>query len=195
VRGRNGEYELYMPLLGDHQLENAASAVAALEALASQGIAVNAKAMEVGFEQVSWPCRMEVLSRSPLLVADGAHNVYSVESLLKSLPKYLNFEKLILVTGFSRDKNVEGMAQALREKADSVFATASRHPRSLEPGEVARLFGGPVTTAATAAEALRLALDSAGPRDLVLAVGSLFLTAEVRESALGIEPEIYSKLS
>ncbi|MDE0720340.1 MAG: bifunctional folylpolyglutamate synthase/dihydrofolate synthase [Dehalococcoidia bacterium] len=195
VRGRNGEYELYMPLLGDHQLENAASAVAALEALASLGIAVNAKAMEVGFEQVSWPCRMEVLSRSPLLVADGAHNVYSVESLLKSLPKYLNFEKLILVTGFSRDKNVEGMAQALREKADSVFATASRHPRSLAPDEVARLFDGPVTTAATASEALQLALDSARPRDLVLVVGSLFLTAEVRESALGIEPEIYSELS
>jgi len=118
-----------------------------------------------------------------------------VESLLKSLPKYLDFEKLILVTGFSRDKNVEGMAQALREKADLVFATASRHPRSLAPDEVARLFDGPVTTAATAAEALRLALDSAGPRDLVLAVGSLFLTAEVRESALGIEPEIYSELS
>lgn len=194
VRGRKAEYNLHMPLLGSHQLENAACAVAALEALTSQGIEVSSQAMEVGFERVSWPCRMEILLRSPLLVADGAHNVYSVESLLKSLPKYLAYEKLILVAGFSRDKNVDGMAQALGEKADVIFATASRHPRSLTPAEVARLFSQSVTTADTAAEALRMALDSAGKKDLVLATGSLFLTAEVRESALGIEPEIYPGL-
>ncbi len=111
------------------------------------------------------------------------------------MPKYLNYEKLILVTGFSRDKNIEGMAQSLDSKADSVFATVSRHPRSLAPEEVAGLFNQSVETAPTVAEALRLALDSAGKNDLVLATGSLFLTAEVRESALGIEPEIYPGLS
>jgi dihydrofolate synthase/folylpolyglutamate synthase len=193
VRGRNGEYELYMPLLGAYQLENAASAVAALEALGSQGIDVPANAMEVGFEKVSWPCRMEVLSRSPLLVADGAHNVYSVESLLKSLPDYLGYDRLILVAGFSRDKNVEGMARALGEKADIIVATASRHPRSMQTTEVAELFpeSGKLVLAATPADALKMALDIAGKKDLVLATGSLFLAAEVREAALGIEPEIY----
>lgn len=193
VRGRNGEYELYMPLLGAHQLENAASAVAALEALGSQGIDVPAKAMEVGFEKVSWPCRMEILSRSPLLVADGAHNVYSVESLLTSLPDYLEYDRLILVAGFSRDKNVEGMARALGEKADIIVATASRHPRSMQAVEVADLFpesGKPVLVS-TPAEALGIAMEIAEKKDLVLATGSLFLAAEIREVALGIEPEIY----
>lgn len=197
VRGRNGEYDLYMPLLGAHQLENAALAVAALEAFGSQGIDVSAKAMEVGFENVSWPCRMEVLSRSPLLVADGAHNVYSIESLLKSLPDYLAYDRLILVVGFSRDKNVEGMARALGEKADIIVATASRHPRSMQAVEVAGLFpetGKPVL-ASTPADALRLAMEIAGKKDLVLATGSLFLAAEVREAALGIEPEIYPELT
>ncbi|MCH2513417.1 MAG: bifunctional folylpolyglutamate synthase/dihydrofolate synthase [Dehalococcoidia bacterium] len=197
VRGRNGEYDLYMPLLGAHQLENAALAVAALEAFGSQGIDVSAKAMEVGFENVSWPCRMEVLSRSPLLVADGAHNVYSIESLLKSLPDYLAYDRLILVVGFSRDKNVEGMARALGEKADIIVATASRHPRSMQAVEVAGLFpetGKPVL-ASTPADALRLAMEVAGKKDLVLATGSLFLAAEVREAALGIEPEIYPELT
>ena len=193
VRGRNGEYELYMPLLGAHQLENAASAVAALEALGKQGIDVSAKAMEVGFEKVSWPCRMEILSRSPLLVADGAHNVYSVESLLTSLPDYLEYDRLILVAGFSRDKNVEGMARALGEKADIIVATASRHPRSMQAVEVADLFpesGKPVLVS-TPAEALGIAMEIAEKKDLVLATGSLFLAAEIREVALGIEPEIY----
>ena len=100
---------------------------------------------------------MEILLKSPLLVADGAHNVYSVESLLKSLPKYLNYEKLIIVAGFSKDKSVVGMAQALEENADVIFATASRHPRSLTPCEVAGLFTKSVTTVDRAADALRLA--------------------------------------
>ena len=198
VKGRNDEYNLRMPLLGAHQLENASSAVAALEALASQGIDVPAKAMEVGFERVDWPCRMEVLSRSPLLVADGAHNVYSVESLLKSLPKYLEFDRIILIVGFSKDKNVADMAQALGEKADITIATASRHPRSMDVANLASLFkenGKTALEALTPADALKIAIGNAGSRDLILATGSLFLTAEVRESALGIEPEIYPELT
>ena len=197
VRSPAREYDLEMPLLGAHQLENATAAVAALEALASQGLDVPPEAVQAGFRRVDWPCRMEVLSRSPLLVADGAHNVYSVESLLKSLPQYLNFDRLILVVGFSRDKNVEGMAQALAAKADIIFATASRHPRSMTPPEVASLFakaGMMAAPAPTPADALKMALESARERDLVLATGSLFLTAEVREEALGIEPEIYPEL-
>ena len=201
VRGRHGDYDLQIPLLGIHQQENAAAAVAALEALASQGLEVPPKAIESGFKSVSWPCRMEVLSRSPLLVADGAHNVYSVESLLRSLPEYLSYYRLILVAGFSRDKNVEGMARALGAKSDIIFATASRHPRSLAPGEVASLFAktgtaAPAPTVAQSpADALKMALECAEEGDLVLATGSLFLTAEVREAALGIQPEIYPELS
>ncbi|MDA1127375.1 MAG: bifunctional folylpolyglutamate synthase/dihydrofolate synthase [Chloroflexi bacterium] len=198
VRSQTREYDLDIPLLGAHQLENATAAVAALEALASLGIEVPVEAIQTGFRNVSWPCRMEVLSRSPLLVADGAHNVYSVQTLLKTLPHYLNYRKLILVVGFSKDKNVEGMAQALAEKADIIYATASRHPRSMSPADVSGLFAGAgkrVSQSPTPAAALQTALDSAGEGDLVLATGSLFMTAEVRESALGIEPEIYPELS
>ena len=140
---------------------------------------------------------MEILSRSPLLVADGAHNVYSVESLLGSLPKYLEYDRLILVVGFSRDKNVEGMAQALGEKADFIYATASRHPRSLSPVDVSGLFVNPkqtISVVSTPADALNSALNTAREGDLILATGSLFLSAEVREAALGIEPEIYTEL-
>jgi dihydrofolate synthase/folylpolyglutamate synthase len=127
-------------------------------------------------------------------MVDGAHNVYSMESLLKSLPEYLNYDKLIVVVGFSKDKNIEGMAQALDDKADSIVATVSRHPRSLPVDELVGLFKQSAQKASTVAIALRMALESAGENDLVLATGSLFLTAEVRESALGIEPELYPGL-
>jgi dihydrofolate synthase/folylpolyglutamate synthase len=131
------------------------------------------------------------------LVADGAHNVYSIDSLLRSLPRYFDFDRLLLIVGFSRDKNVEDMARSLGRAADRVYAAASRHPRSLKAPELARLFereGAAATAAGPPGEALAQAMNEAGERDIILATGSLFLAAEVREAALGIEPEVYPEL-
>ena len=197
VKGRLGRYQLRIPLLGIHQLENAATAVAALEVLREQGHAIPDEAVQQGFAGVSWPCRMEVLSSSPAIVADGAHNVYSVEALLDSLPRYFSYRRLLLIVGFSRDKNVEEMVKRLSRAGQLVFATSSRHPRSLAPGSVAALFRGlgtPTMEASSPKEALAGALDEAGEDDLVLATGSLFVAAEVREARLGIEPELYPDL-
>lgn len=197
IQGRLGRYELRIPLLGTHQLENAATAVAALEVLREQGHAIPDDAVREGFANVSWPCRMEVLSSSPVIMADGAHNVYSVEALLDSLPRYFRHGRLLLIVGFSRDKNVEGMVKRLSQADPIVFATGSRHPRSLAPGAVAGLFkdlGTPSFEAPTPKEALVAALNQARADDLILATGSLFVAAEVREARLGIEPEVYPDL-
>jgi folylpolyglutamate synthase/dihydropteroate synthase len=114
------------------------------------------------------------------------------------LPHYFDYKRLILITGISHDKNVEGMVGSLAAKANRVYATASRHPRSLGPDELTRLFvdaGAEAQSFATPAQALDEAKSAAEPGDLVLATGSLFLAAEIREAALGIEPEIYPELS
>ena len=199
VHGRNGSYELMLPLLGDYQLENAATAVAALETMADcHGFPVTGEAIARGFAQVSWPCRMEVLSREPLLVADGAHNVYSIESLLASLPHYFSFHRLLLIAGVSRDKDVLGMVERMSQGASLVYATGSRHPRSMAPAELAGMLAGrgvPVEEAADPAEALAKATAAAGPDDMILATGSLFLAAEVREAVMGLEPETYPEIS
>lgn len=198
VQGRLGEHSLTMPLLGTYQLENAAAATAALEALREQGHSIPDEAMAKGFASVSWPCRMEALSRSPLVVADGAHNTHSMASLLESLPRYFSYQRLILVTGFSRDKSVADMVKLLAECSPVVFATRSRHPRSLPPVNLAGQFrargGAQVTEVDTVAEALTQALALAGPGDLILGTGSLFVAAEAREEMLGIEPELYPDL-
>jgi dihydrofolate synthase/folylpolyglutamate synthase len=197
VRGRLGQYQLTIPLLGSYQLENAATAVAALEVLREQGHTIPTDAIQLGFSGVSWPCRMEVLSRSPQVVTDGAHNLYSIEALLDSLPEYFNYHRLVLVLGFSSDKNVEDMVRRLALARPTVFATSSRHPRSLSPDAVAARFkdlGTAAVKTASTAEALEQALAVAGENDLVLATGSLFVAAEVREAMLGIEPEIYPDL-
>jgi len=197
VQGRLGDYNLRTPLLGTHQLVNAATAVAVLEVLREQGHHIPTDAVAQGFANVSWPCRMEVLAHSPLVVADGAHNLNSMETLLDSLPRYLDYRRLILVAGFSRDKSVEDMVRCLAKAEPVVFATASRHPRSLPSPDVSELFakrGISAVKTASPAGALSLALAAAGDDDLVLATGSLFVAAEVRETVLGIEPEIYPVL-
>ena len=199
VYGLRHTYELELPLLGEYQQENAATAVAALEAVAeAQGFEVPPEAVAAGLAAVSWPCRMEVLAERPLVVADGAHNPYSVDSLLRSLPDSLPHRRLLVVAGFSRDKNVAEMAGSLAAAASGpVFAAASRHPRSLPPDELAQLFrqyGAEAIPAATPAQALAMARSQATEDDLILATGSLFLAAEVREAALGLEPEVYPEL-
>ena len=140
---------------------------------------------------------MELLAREPLVVADGAHNDYSVDRLLESLPHYFDYDRLVVVAGFSRDKNVEAMVSSLAPAADLVIATQARHPRAMQVEELAEMLrerGAHTVSSPTPGEALEQGREAAGSRGIVLATGSLFLAAEVREAALGIEPEIYPNL-
>jgi dihydrofolate synthase / folylpolyglutamate synthase len=198
IRGRRGEYELSIPLLGTHQLENAASAVAALECLQDRGHRVPGEAIARGFAGTFWPCRMEVLGGSPLVMADGAHNAYSMAALLGSLQKYVDYQRLVVVAGFSRDKSVQDMVRLLAAQKPLVYVTRSRHPRSVPPEDLADLFRAEgvfdVVETHSTAEATRQAQEAAHPGDLVLATGSLFVAAEAREALLGIEPELYPDL-
>ena len=198
AQGRLGSYNLRIPLLGPHQQENAAVAVAVLETLQEQGYSIPEQAIVAGMAAVQWPGRMEVLGRRPTLVADGAHNVYSVAALLAALPQCFDYRRLILIAGFSRDKSVAGMVELLAKDQPQVIAARSRHPRSVPPAAIADLFRrngvDPVAERDTVAAALALARELAGPEDLILAAGSLFVAAELREAVLGIEPELYPEL-
>jgi len=189
VKGLRDSYRLTIPLLGSHQLDNAASAVAALEALG-----ISKQSIEVGLAKTHWPGRLQVLRRRPLLVVDGAHNLDSARKLKESLEQYFDFNKVILIIGTSSDKDVSGIIAELMPLADSVIATCSRHPRATKPevlaGEFARQ-GMKTETAESVADAVAGALKRAGRRDLILATGSLFLIAEVIEYVKGLRPEIY----
>ena len=158
VDGRLGSYELWMPLLGDYQVENATTAVGVLEVLKEQGFDVSERAMAEGFRRVCWPCRMEVLKRSPLVVCDGAHNPYSAARLRDCLPSYFDYRRLVLVVGVSQDKNLEGIVKELaavqpplnslltkegtegRPFRPHIIATRSRHPRAALTESVAEAF-------------------------------------------------------
>ncbi len=198
VQGRRGRYNLRIPLLGQHQQENAAVAVGVLETLQEQGHTIPERAVVEGMAQVSWPGRLEVLSRQPTVIADGAHNVYSMATLLAALAQGFDYRRLIFIAGFSRDKSVAGMVEVIAGVKPTIIAARSRHPRSVPPAAIADLFRNNgidgVPERDTVAAALELARELAGPEDLIVAAGSLFVAAELREAVLGIAAELYPDL-
>jgi dihydrofolate synthase/folylpolyglutamate synthase len=185
--------ELWLPLLGAHQLENAATAVAVVDILRASGANVPETAIDAGLRHVRWPGRLEVLRERPLVVADGAHNGDSARRLREALSDYFQFRRLILVSGVSEDKAVSEMAWELAPLASLVIATSSRHPRAGDPADVAGSYAaaGATTEIAASVEAgLERALALAAPEDLICAVGSLFVAAEAREHILKLAVEV-----
>jgi dihydrofolate synthase/folylpolyglutamate synthase len=186
VRGRLESYDLTIPLLGRYQLENAAVAVAALEVLGERGFHVSRESITGGLAKVDWPGRLQVLSRRPLLVVDGAHNTDSAGKLRQNLKEYFKFDRTILIIGVSVDKDLVGIISELATFFDQVIVTHSVHPRALPTAPVVAEFhrqGVDTMVAENISVALSLALSLAGPRDLICVTGSLFVVAGAIERA------------
>ena len=184
LSGLAGEYSLEIPLLGEHQLENAATAVAAAEVLATREARISPESIARGLNQVRWPGRLQVLRREPRVIVDGAHNADSARRLVRALGEYFDFQRVFLVFGASSDKNIAGMVAELASLPGEVIVTRSRHPRAVAPAVLGSEFSkyGIVTEEAeNVAAAVELALARANPADLICATGSLFLVAEVME--------------
>ncbi len=186
VKGRLCNYELSIPLLGQHQLENAATAVAALEVLAEKGFHVSKESITKGMEKISWPGRLQVLSRRPLLVVDGAHNPYSAGKLREAIERHFDFDRAILVIGTSSDKDIAGIISELVPLFDKVIVTRSTHPRAMPPEPIVAEFsrhGVEAQSTDDISVALPLALSLAGEKDLICVTGSLFVVAGAIEQA------------
>ncbi len=186
MRGRLASCELSIPLLGQHQLENAAAAVAALEVLTEKGGCISSDDIIRGLVRVDWPGRLQVLSRRPLVVVDGAHSPDSVRKLAQALGQYFDFERAILIIGASSDKDIAGMVSALVPQFDRVIVTRSTHPRALATTPIIAEFarhGVEAQATDDIATALPLALSLAGSRDLICVTGSLFVVAGAIEQA------------
>ncbi len=185
VNGVLASYQLSLPLLGRYQLENAATAVAALEVLAGRGFNISRDSIITGLAKVSWPGRFQIVRRSPLIVVDGAHNPASARGLGQSIEHYFkDFNQAILVIGTSFDKDIAGIVSELYPLFDKVIVTRSRHPRAMATPQLKAEFrkhGIKAQAAKTVPEALSLALAQAGSRDFICVTGSLFVAGEAIE--------------
>jgi dihydrofolate synthase/folylpolyglutamate synthase len=184
VKGMRGKYDLRIPLLGEHQMENASNAVAAIELLVGKGVKVTTQNIVEGLAKVDWPGRLQIMGRNPWVVVDGAQNAYSMKRLGEALKAYFKYRKATLILGFGADKDISGMAAEAVKTTGDIILAKSQHPRAVKAADLAAEFqkhGVTPKTAENVKDAVKMALGAAGADDLICAAGSLFVVAEVME--------------
>ncbi len=167
------------PLAGEHQVENALTAVAALLAAG-----VSVEAIEAGIRATRWPGRLEHVRSAPEVILDGAHNPSGARALAAYLRRHYADRRIWLVFGAMRDKAAEEMASVLSPLANRVILTSAGSSRALRPEALRPFFDNPAVTLTPNSEAaLELSLD-APPGDVVVIAGSLILVGEARRLLL-----------
>lgn len=185
--GGRSEWEptrLTIPLLGYHQVENSATAYSALQVARNNGIRISEAAIKNGFQNVKWPARFEVLKRNPPIIIDSAHNRDSALKLRLTLDDYLAGIPVIMIFGASEDKDIEGMFQELLPRVKEVIATQSIHPRAMDPEKLVDLchrFGKKAQSITPLDQAIKLAIEKSEGECAILAAGSVFIAAGIRE--------------
>jgi len=178
ITGPDWALETGLPLLGQHQAENAGVAAT----LARQVADVDTETIAAGLRGVSWPGRFEVIDEDPLVVLDGSHNPGATATLSGLLERF-DHDSLSLVFGAMSEKDHEGMVAAL-PPVDTVYVTRPDVDRAAPVADLAVLFEGHadrIERVPSVPEATELALEDAGASDLVLVTGSLYAVAEARD--------------
>jgi dihydrofolate synthase/folylpolyglutamate synthase len=170
--------DLRVPLLGLHQAENAALAVAAIDALGSRGWDISVGALRDGLARTRWPGRLEVIDRHPIVLVDGAHNPAGLERSLAAVQKLRKNRPLAIVFGAMRDKDLAAMLELLRGAQARVIFSGINWHRAATPAQLAAQYGADAETADSVGPALGRARQKVGGEGLILVCGSLYLVGE-----------------
>jgi dihydrofolate synthase/folylpolyglutamate synthase len=163
------------PLAGEHQVVNALTAVAALDALG-----VPAGAIEKGIRETRWPGRLECVARRPDIFLDGAHNPAGARALADYIIRFARQRGVWMICGAMRDKAIAEMAGILFPLAREVILTAPDQPRAVRPEALRDMVDhASVRVAPRLPDALAM-LSGCAPEDVVFITGSLFLVGEAR---------------
>ena len=189
IKGITFNYKNYKkistPLAGEYQISNIATAMKVIERLKERGLNIKDDAITEGMKNVYWPCRFEMVSRKPVIILDGAHNVAATTFLMESIEKYGLSGKLIYIVGVLKDKAYEKMAAMSADKAKAVITiTPPDNPRALSAYVLAEEFmkhTANVTAADSIEDALFLSKAMAGDGDAILVWGSLSYLGRVEE--------------
>lgn len=156
---------LRIQLLGQYQMENAMVVLDLIDCLIRRGFPISEDAIRMGLAEASWPGRFEVLSRTPLLIVDGAHNPNGVEALVETIRSYFPDQKISFVMGVMKDKDYHTMLRLIAPYAARFITELPDTTRALDPealkAEILTYFDGPVETAESVTAAVQRALEIA----------------------------------
>ena len=180
------EYKnLRLPLLGEHQLKNAAVALETVEVLRRRGWKIDENSVAGGLAGVKWPVRFELARKEPPFIIDGAHNPQCAEALAAALEKYLPGKKNIFLIGVLADKEYDKIIAFLRPYARLFVCVTPESPRALAADALAeylRSLGEEAVSCRSIAEGVSAAMSYNLP---VVACGSLYMAGHVREAVTG----------
>ena len=178
--------DLRLSLLGTYQPQNALNALTAACYLNGNGFAVNEDAIRQGLKSAAWPARFEIISRDPLIIADGGHNPEGVDAAICGVEKYFPGEKLGIVTGVMADKDYSYIAKRISNVAKKAFCLTPDNPRALSASDFARVFKqiGVESSACDSvndavAQAVSWAKETNTP---VICLGSLYMYGDIRRA-------------
>ena len=188
LQGLRGAYDdVFLPLYGAHQAQNAAVALAAVESFGTGTL--DEDLVRAAFAEVTSPGRLEVVRRSPTVVLDAAHNPHGAEALGEALEDSFSFSPLVGVMGVMEDKDHTGLLAALEPHLAYVVCTQNSTPRSMSAAALGRaateIFGedrvSVVPDLAEAGEAIDVSIGSGA----VLVTGSVVTVGEARAMLKG----------
>ena len=174
---------LSLPLLGAHQLKNAAVVLETVEVLRENGFDLCESAVRRGLLRVVWPARFEVLREKPFFVVDGGHNPQCAETVADNLKRYFPGMKTVVLFGVLADKDYMGLARILDTAADEFVTITPESPRALGAevlAEKINILGKPVVSCPDIDAGIEKALALAGEGGVVCSVGSLYTAGRVR---------------
>jgi len=138
IQGVHGDYdEIFLPLYGDHQGNNAAIALAAVEVFA--GVKLDTELVQDAFSKVSSPGRCEIVYKDPTVIIDAAHNPHGVSAIANTLNTEFDFELVVGVVAVLADKDVAGILKNLATTLDYLVITENGSNRAMNKDELAKI--------------------------------------------------------
>lgn len=178
--------DIVLPLVGIHQAENCALVLGALEVMRDRNyISISNDVIRKALTSLYCPARIEIVARNPSIVLDFAHTVDSMRFLKKTLLENFKFHKLILILGFSQDKDLDNILKEIVLEGDFIMVTRSRNPRAAAPDDlyqrVEKLCGKRSKIFDNVQDAVAAAKQTALQGDLICITGSAYLAGEARQ--------------
>jgi dihydrofolate synthase/folylpolyglutamate synthase len=189
IQGSFKDYSVKTSMLGEHQGENIALAIAAVEQLQMGGVYLTDSDIQDGIEAATHPGRMEIISEEPLILLDGAHNPAGMSMLAKTLREDFSDHRLVLVLGMLKDKDLKTMVSTIVPLSDVIIVTKSGNPRAADPQQLKKIIEGfDVNRTMLVVDSIPHAIDHAKriakQKDLICVTGSLFTVGEARRYVL-----------
>ena len=185
VQGSFKDYSLKTSLLGQHQGENIALAIGAVEQLQMAGVYLTDTDIQDGVLGATHPGRMEIISEEPMILLDGAHNPAGMQTLVHTLQEDFSSYRRIIILGALKDKDLQSMVSLIIPISDVIIVTKSANPRAADPQTLMKMIQDlNKDTNIFIEDSVPLAIDHAkriaGQKDLICVTGSLFTVGEAR---------------